>query len=161
MAASLPVAHGPAAASGMEADSIRAGPALRSSTGMPQALAPVEVDQPLRDNGDASVTATGCHQPGGPMPADSRDPAIPEFDRAAAAMRGPTGSHRRIMAPMAVLGATGLQRKAIAGMAQRRATGVRRLLAGPRPATRRRVVADLPRRDRTRPQARVILLRDR
>ena len=119
VAASLRAAHGPVAASGMEGDSIRAGPALRSPTGAPQAPAAVEVDQALRENGNASVTATGRHPRGGPMRADSRDPATPEFDRATAPTRDPTGSHRRIMPPMAVHGATGLQRKALAGTARR------------------------------------------
>src|SRR5674476_28228 len=100
MAASLQAAQDPVVASGMEGESTRAGPALHSPTGVPQAPAPMEVDQALRENGNASVAATGRHPQRGPMRADPRDPAPPEFNRATAPARDPTGSHRRIMPPM-------------------------------------------------------------
>jgi hypothetical protein len=99
---------------------------------------------------------------GGPMPVEPRGTAPPELDRATAPTRDPTERHRRTIPPMAVHGTTGIQRKALAGTARPRATGVHRHLAGLfRPATRRRVVADLPCRDRTQPRARAIRLRSR
>ena len=94
------------------------------------------------------------------MRAVSRDRETPDLDLAIAPLRDLTGSHRRIIPPMAVHGATSLERKAAAVTARRRTTEVRRQLVSlPRQPIRRGAAGDRP-RDRTRLRARATLLRD-
>src|SRR5664279_3333523 len=152
MATVLLAVHGPVVASGMEDDPIRGGKALRSQMGLVGTPVPVEFDRLLQAGGNALATAIGRKPPDRPMRAESREPET----------RDRTASHLRIIPAMAVHGATSLQRRTIVGTAGRRATEVRRHPASlPRPATRRRAAGALPPQDRTRPQARVILLRSR
>ncbi len=96
------------------------------------------------------------------MRADSRDPATPDFDRATAATRDPTGSHRQNYAANG--GSRNYRAPAQGSSGYGSAQGYRSSPSSGRsvsPGYSAPRVADLPRRDRTRLRARAIPLRGR